>query len=97
MGLFLVPRRTYLDNLCLAKTVDGVNVRNYYAWSFLDNFEWREGFNHRFGTVYVDLKDNLKRYPKGTALWLAKYFYRANAPLNASSLHRAAALPLEMD
>jgi hypothetical protein len=35
--------RTYLENLCLAKTVDGVNVANFYAWSWMDNFEWRDG------------------------------------------------------
>ncbi len=41
--------RTYLDELCKAKTDDGVNVTHYYAWSLLDNFEWRDGFSKRFG------------------------------------------------
>ena len=39
--LMLRPRasRTYLDSMCLAKTVDGVKVTHYYAWSIFDNFE----------------------------------------------------------
>ncbi|KAF8059426.1 BGLU42 [Scenedesmus sp. PABB004] len=67
--------RMYLNDLCLAKSVDGVNVSAYYAWSLLDNFEWRDGFSKRFGMIYVDLKNNLKRSPKGTALWLSRHFY----------------------
>lgn len=85
--------RTYLDNLCLAKATDGVNVKNYYAWSLFDNFEWRDGFTKRFGIVYIDLKDNLKRYPKGSALWLSKHFFSMNdAVVAAAGTQQAAAI-----
>ncbi|XP_055814438.1 furcatin hydrolase-like [Solanum dulcamara] len=51
----------------------GVYVKGYFAWSFLDNFEWTSGYTQRFGLNYVVYKDNLKRYPKRSALWLKKF------------------------
>nr|GMC84553.1 beta-glucosidase 12-like [Ipomoea batatas] len=47
----------------------GVNVKGFFAWSFLDNFEWTDGYNVRFGMCFVDYEDGLKRYPKYSALW----------------------------
>lgn len=46
----------------------GVDLRGYYAWSFLDNFEWAEGYSKRFGLVYVDYRTQ-ERIPKSSALW----------------------------
>jgi beta-glucosidase len=51
----------------------GVRVKGYFAWAFLDNFEWGSGYTERFGLGYVDYHDNLKRYPKLSALWFKKF------------------------
>jgi beta-glucosidase len=46
----------------------GVDVRGYYVWSFLDNFEWESGYDKRFGIVFVDFATQ-RRIPKRSALW----------------------------
>jgi len=47
---------------------DGVDLRAYYVWSLLDNFEWAEGMTQRWGLVHVNY-GNQVRTPKGSALW----------------------------
>nr|VDD04765.1 unnamed protein product [Brassica oleracea] len=51
----------------------GANVKGFFAWSLLDNFEWAVGYTVRFGLVYVDFKDGCKRYPKKSADWFTEF------------------------
>jgi beta-glucosidase len=53
----------------LAARADGIDVRGYLAWSFLDNIEWAEGWRQRFGLVHVD-QATQARTPKASAHWL---------------------------
>ncbi|MUL36724.1 GH1 family beta-glucosidase [Gloeocapsopsis dulcis] len=46
----------------------GANIQGYYLWSFLDNFEWSNGYRPRFGIVRIDF-DTCKRIPKQSAYW----------------------------
>jgi beta-glucosidase len=46
----------------------GANVKGYFVWSLLDNFEWAEGYHKRFGIVYVDYATQ-KRIPKASFGW----------------------------
>ncbi|AQL08787.1 Beta-glucosidase 11 [Zea mays] len=59
----------YLTNLAASIKDDACDVRGYFAWSLLDNWEWTAGYSSRFGLYFVDYKDNLKRYPKSSVQW----------------------------
>lgn len=53
-----------------AAMVDGADVRGYFVWSLLDNFEWAFGYAKRFGIVHVDYQSQ-QRIPKASAHWYA--------------------------
>jgi beta-glucosidase len=48
----------------------GIDLRGFFVWSLLDNFEWAEGYAQRFGIVHVDFATQ-RRVPKDSARWLA--------------------------
>jgi beta-glucosidase len=50
---------------------EGVDLRGYFHWSLLDNFEWAYGWWPKFGLIEVDRSHNLKRKPRASALWFA--------------------------
>ncbi len=54
----------------------GVDLRGYYLWTFMDNFEWAYGYSKRFGIVYTDYATQ-QRIPKDSALWYADVISRA--------------------
>ncbi|XP_065006486.1 beta-glucosidase 26-like isoform X1 [Musa acuminata AAA Group] len=66
--------KSYITELKRAMD-DGATVIGYFAWSLLDNFEWRLGYTSRFGLVYVDFKTNM-RYPKESAYWFKNMLKR---------------------
>jgi beta-glucosidase len=56
-------------NVCKSAIEEGINLKGYYVWSLLDNFEWAEGYEKRFGIVYVDYRTQ-KRYLKDSAYFM---------------------------
>jgi len=62
---------------------DGVDLRGYFVWSLLDNFEWAQGYTKRFGIVHVDFETQ-RRTPKASAA-----FYRDVIRSGGTVLDRA--------
>ena len=50
---------------------DGVDLRGYFAWSLMDNFEWAHGFSKRFGLIYVDYPTQ-ERIIKKSGRWYGR-------------------------
>ncbi|WP_067450230.1 GH1 family beta-glucosidase [Actinomadura macra] len=67
-----LPRIAFLDaHITAMRTAideEGIDIRGYFAWSLLDNFEWAEGYHPRFGLVHVDYETQ-KRTPKRSYGW----------------------------
>jgi beta-glucosidase len=68
---------------------DGVAVRGYFHWSFLDNFEWADGYKQRFGLVYVDYASQ-RRVPKDSF-----GFFRDVIASNGASVLAPSAVPAD--
>jgi beta-glucosidase len=73
------PRRiAYLrDHFTQARLAmnDGVDLRGYFVWSLLDNFEWANGYSKRFGLIYVDYATQ-QRTVKDSGTWYAQVIAR---------------------
>ncbi|MBR7110279.1 MAG: beta-glucosidase [Clostridia bacterium] len=51
---------------------DGIDIRGYFAWSIMDNYEWQAGYSKRFGMVFVDYETQ-KRIPKDSYYWFKEF------------------------
>ena len=63
--------KDYLANMLQAKN-EGVDIRGYFIWTFMDNFEWAEGYEPRFGIVYNDYETQT-RYVKDSGKWWREF------------------------
>ncbi|KAL8230188.1 hypothetical protein R6Q59_000461 [Mikania micrantha] len=65
----------------LAKSIrEGADVRGYFAWSFMDSYEWLNGYDVRYGLHYVD-RQTLTRIPKLSAIWYTNFLTNTATPL----------------
>ena len=79
-------RVAFLDahlRACLDSIAAGVDLRGYFVWSYLDNFEWAEGYTQRFGVVHVDFATQA-RTPKASARWFSRVVAANGLPDGAS-------------
>lgn len=51
---------------------EGVDLRGYFHWSLLDNFEWQDGWWPKFGLIAIDRENGMIRKPRASALWYGK-------------------------
>lgn len=79
----IIYLKNYLKQVLRAKK-EGVNVRGYFIWSFLDNFEWAKGYGPRFGLVHVDFESQ-KRIVKSSAYWYSKFLQNVQRIVTSSA------------
>ncbi|XAR65263.1 Beta-glucosidase [Bertholletia excelsa] len=69
----------YLSNLQASIKEDGCNVKGYFVWSLLDNWEWGAGYTSRFGLFYVDYNHKQKRYAKDSVKWFKNFLTNSSS------------------
>lgn len=79
---------THLRELALARA-RGVDVRGYFHWSLVDNFEWAEGFGARFGLVRVDYADGFRRVPRPSLALMAQLLREGGISAELWTEHQA--------
>ena len=83
-------RITFLDSYIGAMQKaceEGADVRGYFLWTFLDNFEWADGYKQRFGIIYVDFKSQ-RRIVKDSAYWYQKVIETKGASLSMNQISK---------
>ncbi|HEY1047362.1 MAG TPA: family 1 glycosylhydrolase, partial [Bacteroidia bacterium] len=68
--------QTHIDKVMKARE-EGADVRGYFAWSLIDNFEWAEGYRPRFGLIYVNFETK-QRIMKESARWFKHFLSSSN-------------------
>ena len=67
-----IPFLESMLNVCHEAIASGTNLKGYFYWALIDNYEWSQGFWPRFGLVEIDRKNNLERKPRPSYYFYAK-------------------------